>query len=183
MSLCLLPIDEGPPIRLDQTIILIGRHPSCDVVLSQSLKVSRKHCCLVQVSGRCVIRDLGSLNGVWVNGRRIEREAVLKVGDEVRIADVAYVVQELAGAEADQEAAEQKATEPADSADYPIPIDSAAELVDLSGELSPVPVPEDRPVSQPETPSEGPLESDDDLLLPADIDLKSSGDALPLADD
>lgn len=99
MSLCLLPIGDAPPIRLDQAIVLVGRHPSCDVILSQSLKVSRKHCCIVQVSDRSLIRDLGSLNGVWVNGRRIEREAVLRVGDEVRIADVAYVVQELADAQ------------------------------------------------------------------------------------
>ena len=97
MPLCLLPVAKGTPIVVDKTIVLVGRHPDCDVVLSHSLKVSRKHCCLVQCGAQHVVRDLGSLNGVWVNNERVERQEEMEIGDEVMIGDVVFVVQEVRG--------------------------------------------------------------------------------------
>ena len=62
---------------------LIGRSPDCDVFLDD-VTVSRRHAVLVQRDGRFYIEDQGSLNGTFVNRRRIE-SAELQDGDEVQI--------------------------------------------------------------------------------------------------
>ena len=61
----------------------IGRSPDCDIFLDD-VTVSRKHAELVQEDGRFTIRDLGSLNGTYVNRRRIE-SSPLSDGDELQI--------------------------------------------------------------------------------------------------
>lgn len=90
MPAILTPLDEGEPVSLDKAIVFFGRHPDCDVVLTQSRKVSRKHCCIAQVHDYFVVRDLGSMNGVRVNGKPAGKEARLKLGDEVWVGDVRY---------------------------------------------------------------------------------------------
>ena len=86
----LLSLTDGPSILLDKPILLFGRHPDCDVQLS-SRKVSRRHCCVAQVGENLVIRDLGSTNGVKVNGVRVV-EGVLTPGDELVIGNFRYQV-------------------------------------------------------------------------------------------
>ena len=62
---------------------LIGRSPDCDVFLDD-VTVSRRHAELVRDASAYTIRDLGSLNGTFVNRRRIE-SAVLEDDDEVQV--------------------------------------------------------------------------------------------------
>ena len=62
---------------------LIGRSPECDVFLDD-VTVSRRHAEIVREGGAYVIRDLGSLNGTFVNRHRIEN-ATLADDDEVQI--------------------------------------------------------------------------------------------------
>lgn len=93
MALYLVPVDQGRPIVLDKAVVFIGRHPECDVVLKHSRKVSRKHCCIAQVDSRVVVRDLGSMNGIRLNGEPVQHEATVRLGDEVTIGDVAYLLQ------------------------------------------------------------------------------------------
>ena len=62
---------------------LIGRSPDCDVFLDD-VTVSRRHAVLVRRDGRFYIEDQGSLNGTFVNRRRIDA-AELANGDEVQI--------------------------------------------------------------------------------------------------
>ena len=62
----------------------IGRSPDNDVFLDD-VTVSRKHAVLVDRGGEYVIEDLGSLNGTFVNRRRIESGTRLESGDEVQI--------------------------------------------------------------------------------------------------
>jgi len=89
----LVPTDtKGLKIPLDRAIVFIGRHPECDIILTRSRKVSRKHCTIAQVNNSFVIRDLGSMNGVRLNGQPVKRDARLKVGDEVSIGDLNYVL-------------------------------------------------------------------------------------------
>jgi len=63
----------------------IGRRASADIVLDDST-VSRRHALVLERGGAPVIADDRSLNGVYVNGRRV-REAPLHHGDEVQIGD------------------------------------------------------------------------------------------------
>lgn len=96
MSGRLIPLNGGSPIKLDKPILVIGRHPDCDIVVRSSTKVSRRHCCVAQVNERFLIRDLGSMNGVRVNGIRV-LESDLKAGDEVSIGDVLFAMTIEAG--------------------------------------------------------------------------------------
>jgi len=89
MGASLVPTEGGSIVPLDKPIVLIGRHQECDVSLQTSSKVSRRHCCIVQVGDRYVLRDLGSMNGIRVNGHRIV-ETELHPGDEVAVADVLF---------------------------------------------------------------------------------------------
>src|SRR5687767_2707867 len=86
----LLALTEGPSILLDKPILLFGRHPECDIQL-HSRKVSRRHCCVAQVSDYLVIRDLGSTNGIRINGIRV-LEGRLHAGDELTIGNFRYQV-------------------------------------------------------------------------------------------
>lgn len=95
MAVCLVPVNQGRPIVLDKAIILVGRHPDCDIVINDSPKISRKHCCLAIVNDRPVVRDLGSMNGVYVNGSRIDQEVRLKLHDEIKIGNVAYHLENI----------------------------------------------------------------------------------------
>ena len=86
----LLSLADGPSILLDKPILLFGRHEECDVQLN-SKKVSRRHCVLAQVQDYLVIRDLGSTNGVQINGIRVV-EGRLYPGDELVIGNFRYQV-------------------------------------------------------------------------------------------
>jgi FHA domain/zinc-ribbon domain len=61
----------------------IGRSPDCDIFLDD-VTVSRQHAVLRRSDGRFLIEDQGSLNGTFVNRRRIE-SAELADGDELQI--------------------------------------------------------------------------------------------------
>ncbi|QDT56148.1 Glycogen accumulation regulator GarA [Caulifigura coniformis] len=90
MPMCLIPMDGSTPVPVDKAVVLFGRQADCDVVLLNSRKVSRRHCCIAQINGEFVIRDLGSMNGVRVNGKQVNKEARLGIGDEIHIGDVGY---------------------------------------------------------------------------------------------
>jgi hypothetical protein len=61
----------------------IGRSPDCDIFLDD-VTVSRNHAILVERDGKFSIEDQGSLNGTFVNRRRIDN-ADLQNGDELQI--------------------------------------------------------------------------------------------------
>src|SRR5262245_8093633 len=89
MAANLVPKEGGSSIALDKPIMLIGRNQDCDISLQTSSKISRRHCCIVQCTDRYLLRDLGSMNGVRVNGQRVV-EMELKSGDEIAVADVGF---------------------------------------------------------------------------------------------
>jgi hypothetical protein len=61
----------------------IGRSPDCDIFLDD-VTVSRNHAVLVERDGGFVVEDQGSLNGTFVNRRRIDTQR-LENGDELQI--------------------------------------------------------------------------------------------------
>lgn len=67
-----------------QSAVRIGRHPQCDLVVADPL-VSRRHARIVPEGEGWVIEDLGSVNGVFLNDRRVKRHrlqdgAVMRIG-------------------------------------------------------------------------------------------------------
>jgi hypothetical protein len=61
----------------------IGRSPECEIFLDD-VTVSRNHAVLVEQDGKFLVEDQGSLNGTFVNRRRID-SAPLAEGDELQI--------------------------------------------------------------------------------------------------
>ena len=76
--------DAGSRFLLDADVVTAGRHPDSDIFLDD-VTVSRRHAEFRRIEGgRFVVRDVGSLNGTYVNRERID-EATLSGGDEVQI--------------------------------------------------------------------------------------------------
>jgi pSer/pThr/pTyr-binding forkhead associated (FHA) protein len=75
--------NAGARFLLDASRTTAGRRPDSDIFLDD-VTVSRKHAEFLRREGRFVVRDVGSLNGTYVQRDRIE-EAVLRAGDEVQI--------------------------------------------------------------------------------------------------
>jgi pSer/pThr/pTyr-binding forkhead associated (FHA) protein len=73
----------GSRFVLDDTVSA-GRHPESDIFLDD-VTVSRRHAEVVRQGDRYIVRDVGSLNGTYVNRERIETEAPLNNGDELQI--------------------------------------------------------------------------------------------------
>ena len=73
----------GETFRLERGRTTIGRSPECDVFLDD-VTVSRTHAVLESDGDRWVVRDQGSLNGTYVNRRRVD-SARLEDGDDVQI--------------------------------------------------------------------------------------------------
>ena len=72
-----------------KTITLVGRNPSCDLTVDNPM-VSEKHFRIVYDGKQCFIEDLHSINGTYVNNRKIRR-AALKDYDRISIPTAAYV--------------------------------------------------------------------------------------------
>lgn len=83
----LLIVQRGPSagarFLLDADRTVAGRSPDADIFLDD-VTVSRKHAEFLREGDDFLVRDVGSLNGTYVNRDRIER-AVLQPGDEVQI--------------------------------------------------------------------------------------------------
>ncbi len=83
----LLVVKRGPNagsrFLLDEPVTTAGRHPDCDIFLDD-VTVSRRHASFERDGEQFVVRDVGSLNGTYLNRERID-EATLSSGDEVQI--------------------------------------------------------------------------------------------------
>ena len=73
----------GETFHLDREQTTVGRSPDCDIFLDD-VTVSRKHAVLVQRDDAFFIEDQGSLNGTFLNRKRIE-SGRLENGDELQI--------------------------------------------------------------------------------------------------
>jgi pSer/pThr/pTyr-binding forkhead associated (FHA) protein len=73
----------GPPLEITQDRVLVGRDPSCDIVLDDK-SVSRRHACFERHGDGWGVVDQGSANGTFVNGQQVV-QAELRDGQELRL--------------------------------------------------------------------------------------------------
>lgn len=94
MTFRLIPIvkGSGAAVVLQRPIYLVGRSPECDLRLDAG-KVSRRHCCFALAYDRLIVRDLGSRNGVRVNGREVEETQLFR-GDEIAIGPLIFRIEQ-----------------------------------------------------------------------------------------
>lgn len=161
MPAFLVPVDSGQClIPLEKAIVLIGRQADCDVSLTNSRKISRKHCCIAQVNNKFVIRDLGSTNGVFLNGRRIQKESTIAVGDDLVIGDVHFkMTDEIpSSAQPDIKSGNKQAANPQLPPIPPIPVPGSGRIP----ALPPIPMAKAAP--------------DDDFAFDAELDDEDDDD-------
>jgi pSer/pThr/pTyr-binding forkhead associated (FHA) protein len=120
---------ERRSFSLPRAITVIGRREDCDLRIPLA-EVSRKHCRLIIEGDALRVEDLGSSNGTYVNGHRVQ-EAQVEAGSSVTVGPVTFVVQ-IDGVPADEDI--QPATS---SSDTNVPVigsdDGAVEEVGPGG--------------------------------------------------
>jgi pSer/pThr/pTyr-binding forkhead associated (FHA) protein len=75
--------NEGSTYLVDTDEVSVGRHPDSNIFLDD-ITVSRRHSVIERSGGDFLIRDVGSLNGTYVNHDRIDHRAIAD-GDEIQV--------------------------------------------------------------------------------------------------
>ena len=75
--------NAGTRLALTKPVTTVGRHPDSDIFLDD-ITVSRRHAEVQRVASGFVVRDVGSLNGTYLNRERVE-ESPLKNEDELQV--------------------------------------------------------------------------------------------------
>ena len=75
---------------LQGTAVSIGRASDCTIPIKDRY-LSRKHAEIIAAGPTWVLKDLGSANGTYLNGSRVERDETLKTGDRIRLGDTEIV--------------------------------------------------------------------------------------------
>jgi serine phosphatase RsbU (regulator of sigma subunit) len=75
---------------LDGETVSIGRASDCTIPIKDRY-LSRKHAEIVAQDGGWYVKDLGSANGTYLNGTRVERDSPLRTGDRIRLGDTEIV--------------------------------------------------------------------------------------------
>jgi len=76
--------NTGSEWDLEHVITTAGRHPDSDIFLDD-VTVSRRHVEIEQTISGSVVRDVGSLNGTYLNQQRIEGDTPIANGDELQV--------------------------------------------------------------------------------------------------
>jgi adenylate cyclase len=84
MARILLATPEGQQVVELRAHNTLGRHPSNTIQLLDKI-VSKEHCVIEKRGEIFVLRDLGSLNGTYINGERVAGEQALKHGDDIAL--------------------------------------------------------------------------------------------------
>jgi pSer/pThr/pTyr-binding forkhead associated (FHA) protein len=123
---------ERRSFSLPRSITVIGRKEDCDIRIPLS-EVSRRHCRLLADEEVLRVEDMGSSNGTFLNGMRVQ-EAVVQPGDSLQVGPIVFIVQ-IDGVPADEEiqpvpAVTGQAAGPA-VAEEPAEQDEGDEIIDL----------------------------------------------------
>jgi hypothetical protein len=92
--------NERRSFSVSRDMTVVGRREDCDIRIPLG-EVSRKHCRIIKDGDSVRLEDLGSSNGTYHNGQRIQ-ETVLSPGDNVQVGPVTFVVQ-IDGVPADED--------------------------------------------------------------------------------
>jgi len=84
MARLILATAEGPQAIDLRPANSLGRHPNNSIQLLDKI-VSKEHCIVEMRDGQFLLRDLGSLNGTYINGERVRGEQFLRHGDEIAL--------------------------------------------------------------------------------------------------
>jgi pSer/pThr/pTyr-binding forkhead associated (FHA) protein len=103
-------VAPGSTLVVDDELV-IGRHATGPGRLSEDEEISRQHARISREgAGNYAIEDLGSSNGTFVNGLRIQSPRVLAVGDSIETGATTLVVKAIVSPESGEAAAEAPAT-------------------------------------------------------------------------
>lgn len=83
------------PLAVEETVL--GRHPECQIQLNSNM-VSRKHARVVKDGERFVLEDLGSGNGTFLNGKKIEGPVELQHEDRIKLGPILLRFESLVAA-------------------------------------------------------------------------------------
>jgi phosphoserine phosphatase RsbU/P len=100
-------MDPGQSLSLDSPATVLGRHPTCDIVL-ESPSVSRQHARITNIDGKFYIEDLHSRNGTYVNGHLLTARQLLEENDQLGICELAFVFHSMLPEESGQLFADSK---------------------------------------------------------------------------
>jgi pSer/pThr/pTyr-binding forkhead associated (FHA) protein len=154
---------ERRSFTVTRDMTIVGRREDCDLRIPLG-DVSRKHCRLIRDGDGIRIEDLGSSNGTYVNGQRVQ-EAILQPGDTVRVGPVLFVLQ-VDGVPADEDLHPNEGSEAAPSDETGVgtaaPAARAHDEDLVEGEFDPMAA------------LEGELDSKFDLDLSAEMDNSGS---------
>jgi serine phosphatase RsbU (regulator of sigma subunit) len=88
-------LDGSRTYPLRPRLTLVGREAACDIAVSQN-QISGRHAIIVNVAGSYYIEDLHSLNGTYVNGKRIDQRTPLAPGDRIEFPGLIVTFHEVA---------------------------------------------------------------------------------------
>jgi serine phosphatase RsbU (regulator of sigma subunit) len=85
--------DSGQRYNLNVDETTIGRHPDCQIVLTEAGRVSRYHAQIVREGGSFFVKDMDSRNGTFLNNEKItpQEKFPLKNGDRLGVCDMLFV--------------------------------------------------------------------------------------------
>jgi sigma-B regulation protein RsbU (phosphoserine phosphatase) len=86
-TLTLLKDGEAIGYKLDEDVTVLGRAPECQIQLDSNM-VSRRHAQVTQDKGSYFVEDLGSGNGTFVNGKRINERTLLRSSDRLKLGPI-----------------------------------------------------------------------------------------------
>jgi hypothetical protein len=82
--------ETGERLELPEGETLVGREDGLGLSLAGESTVSRRHATVIRSGKSAIVRDLGSTNGTFVNGTRLQGETTLRPGDQVQFGSVRF---------------------------------------------------------------------------------------------
>ena len=108
-KIVLLQEGQAIPHEMVTAETIIGRHPECTFQINSNM-VSRKHAKIVKNGNEFVVEDLGSGNGTFVNGKKIEGPTALSHDDRIKLGPILLRFETPEGAAAPKPAPRPAAT-------------------------------------------------------------------------